>query len=428
MPRVAIVDSVRTGVARAFVGQLRTTRPDDLAARCVDALLARNPWLAPARVDDCVLGCAFPEGAQGMNLGRNVAVLSGLGRDVAGVTLSRYCASGLDAVAHAAARIAAGHAEVMVAGGVESISMTLKTINSAGLFNPAIRARSPGTYVAMNLDAPAIPFWKRALRSTGETAERIAAREGIGRAAQDGYARRSQARCAAATAAGWLTEDLIPVEVSLDDELADAGPGAALAARFDGDECPRPDTSDAALAALSPAFRPDGTVTAGNAAPAADGAACALLVSEELAAREQLAVRAWFTGYATVGCAPETMADGAPRAIAKLLAAHRLTARDIDLFEINEVFAAQLLHCLRALELDEDSDASGAGGVTSASGARVNPMGGALALGHPFGMTGARLIGQAARTLVRQGGRRAVVAMCVGGGIGAAALLEHPHG
>jgi acetyl-CoA acyltransferase len=405
MHRVAIVDSARTAIARAFQGRLSAARPDDLAARCVDALLARNRWLAPEQVDDCVIGCAFPEGAQGMNLGRNVAVLSGLGRDVAGLTITRYCSSGLDAVAHAAARIAAGQAEVMVAGGTESISMTMKSINAASLFNPAIRARSPGTYLDMNLDAPAIPFWKRAFRSTGGTAELIARREGISRAQQDACALRSQQRTAAAEAAGWFREELIPVEAG-----ADPGAGGEAAEpRLTRDECPRPDSTLAGLAALQPAFSPTGSITAGNAAPAADGAAALLLVSEQVAQREQLPVLGWFCGYATVGCAPEAMAEGAPRAVAKLLAAQRLSAAEIDLFELNEVFAAQLLYSLRVLELDEE---------------RVNPAGGALSLGHPFGMTGARLVGQTARHLRRTRSRRAVVAMCVGGGIGAAALIE----
>ncbi len=397
-PRVAIVDSARTPISRAFQGALTAARPDDLAAHCVDTLLARSRWLAPERVDDCVIGCAFPEGAQGMNLGRNVAVLSGLGRDVAGATISRYCSSGLDAVAHAAARIAAGQAEIVVAGGVESISMTMKTVNQANLFNDRIAARSPGTYLAMNLAAN-LPFWKRAFRSTGATAEHIAARERISRREQDAYALRSQERTAAAAAAGWFAEDLAPLEA-----VSPEGPRL-----LERDDCPRPDTTLAGLAALDPAFTADGTVTAGNAAPAADGAAAVLLVSEEVARREQLAVLGWFCGYASVGCAPEAMAEGGPRAVKKLLAAHRLAADDVDLYEINEVFAAQLLYSTRALELDE---------------ARVNLAGGALALGHPFGMTGARLVGQTARLLRRQRSRRAVVAMCVGGGIGVAALLE----
>lgn len=407
MQRVAIVDSARTPIGRAFQGKLAALRPDDLAAHCVDVLLARHGWLRPEQVDDCAIGCAFPEGAQGMNLGRNVAVLSGLGRDVPGLTISRYCSSGLDAVAHAAARIASGQAEVMVAGGVESISMTLKTVNQTGLFNDRIAARSPGTYLAMNLGAP-LPFWKRAMRSTGATAEHIAARERISRQEQDAWALRSQQRTAAASAAGWFAEEIAPVDAPVVGTPGD-GPVALARALVDRDECPRPDSTLAGLAAIEPAFSPTGSVTAGNAAPAADGAAAVLLVSEQVAQREQLAVLGWFAGYASVGCAPEAMAEGGPRAVRKLLAAHRLAPGEVDVFELNEVFAAQLLYTMRVLELDE---------------ARVNPAGGALALGHPFGMTGARLVGQTARLLRRRRARRAVVAMCVGGGAGVAALIE----
>jgi acetyl-CoA acyltransferase len=405
MPRVAIVDSVRTGISRAFQGRLRATRPDDMAAHCVDALLARNPWLDPSRVDDCVIGCAFPEGAQGMNLGRNVAVLSRLGRDIAGLTISRYCASGLDAIAHAACRIASGHAQLVVAGGVESISMTLKSVNTTSLFNPAIRDRSPGTYLAMNVDAPTIPFWKRAIRSMGETAENIAKREQIARTMQDRYAWHSQVRTARAQDAGVFDDEIIPMTV----HLADGPDAPALPVVVDRDDCNRPDTTPEALASLEPSFHEDGAVTAGNAAPTADGASCMVLASEAVVQQHGLDVLGWFTGYATVGCEPEVMAVGAARAIKKLVATHRLALGDIDLHEINEVFAAQVLHCIRVLELDEQ---------------RVNVNGGALSLGHPFGMTGARLVGHAARELGRRDQRLAVVSMCVGGGIGAAALIE----
>jgi acetyl-CoA acyltransferase len=405
MPRVAIVDSVRTGISRAFHGRLRSTRPDDMAAHCIDALLARNPWLDPARVDDCVIGCAFPEGPQGMNLGRNVAVLSRLGRDTAGLTISRYCASGLDAVAHAACRIASGQAEVMVAGGVESISMTLKSVNTSNLFNPALRDRSPGTYVGMTVEAPAVPFWKRAIRSMGATAELIAQREGISRGLQDRYAWGSQVRVARAQDAGVFRDEIVPIAVT----LADGPDAPAERVVVDRDDCNRPDTTLEVLADLQPSFHEAGAVTAGNAAPTADGTSCMLLASEAMVQRLGGEILGWFTGYATVGCEPEVMAVGAARAIQKLLAAHRLAPRDIDLFEINEVFAAQILYCIRVLELDEQ---------------RVNVNGGAISLGHPFGMTGARLVGHAARELGRRAQRLGVVSMCVGGGIGAAALIE----
>ncbi|HSR96063.1 MAG TPA: thiolase family protein [Kofleriaceae bacterium] len=405
MPRVAIIDSVRTGISRAFHGRLRSMRPDDMAAHCVDALLARNPWLDPGRVDDCVIGCAFPEGPQGMNLGRNVAVLSRLGRDTAGLTISRYCASGLDAVAHAACRIASGQAETMVAGGVESISMTLKSINSSSLFNPAIRERSPGTYVNMAIDTPSIPFWKRAIRSMGETAEIIARREQIARTVQDRYAWTSQVRVARAQQAGVFSDEIVPITATIGDGTD--GPQARVV--VDGDDCNRPDTTPEALAGLEPSFHGSGSVTAGNAAPPADGASCMLLASEAVVEREELDVLGWFTGYATVGCDPEVMAVGAAHAIQKLLASHRLAPDDIDLYEINEVFAAQILYCLSVLKLDE---------------ARVNVNGGALSVGHPFGMTGARLVGHVARELERRDRTLGMVSMCVGGGIGAAALIE----
>jgi len=407
MPRVAIVDAVRTGISRAFQGRLRSTRPDDMAAHCIDALLARSPRLDPSRVDDCVIGCAFPEGPQGMNIGRNAAVLSRLGRDAAGLTVSRYCASGLDAVAHAASRIAAGHAEVMIAGGAESISMTMKSVNTTHVFNPKIRERSPGTYVNMRLDLPKIPFWKRAFRSMGETAEIVAERASISRADQDACACRSQARTARAQEAGLFRDEIAELAVVLrDDERPDEPAEHAV---VDRDDCARPDTTPGVLAGLEPAFRSDGSVTAGNAAPAADGAACVLLASEEVARASGLSVLGFLEGYATVGCEPELMAAGAVRAIEKLVAARRLTLGEIDLFEINEVFAAQLLYCVRSLGLDEE---------------RVNVNGGAISVGHPFGMTGARLVGHAARELRRRRARRGVVAMCVGGGIGAAALVE----
>lgn len=402
--RVAIIDSVRTAISRAFHGRLRETRGDDLAAHAIDGLLARQCWLAPNRIDDCVIGCAFPEATQGMNLGRNAAVLSPLGRDVAGLTISRYCASGLDAIALAAARIASDQAELAIAGGVESISTVMKSINAAQLFNPAIAERSPGSYVAMSWHDASVAFWKRAFRSMGETAEIIARRAGISRAAQDAVAARSQVRTARAEATGAFRDEIVPLAVTLAN-----GPGAGERVTVDRDDCLRPDTTREALAALAPSFRIDGSVTAGNAAPPADGAAVALLASEVAVERAGQVPLGWFTGYATVGCDPELMASGAHLAIRKLLARHQLSASDIDLFEINEVFAAQLIHCLQALGLNDE---------------RVNPAGGALALGHPFGMTGARLVGHAARELARRGERRAIVAMCVGGGVGVAALIE----
>jgi acetyl-CoA acyltransferase len=396
MARVAIVDAVRTPIARAFEGALRDARPDDLAARCVDALLDRNPRVDVARVDDCVVGCAFPEGAQGMNLARNVAVLSRLGARVSGVTVSRYCGSGLDAVAYAAARISSGDADAIVAAGVESISMTMKSVNTTAIMNPAIASRSPGTYLAMRWENERVPFWKRAFRSMGEAAEVIARRAEVSREAQDEYATLSQSRAARAQSSGVLGAEIAPA-LGADGKL------------FTQDECPRPDTTPAVLAELEPAFRADGTVTAGTSCPAADGACALLLASEDVARREGWDVLGWFVGYATAGCEPDAMAHGPVLAIPKVLRAHRLDLSDVDLFEINEAFAAQVIHCERALGIDRD---------------RLNVNGGAIAFGHPFGMSGARLVGHAARELRRRGGGLAVASTCIGGGMGTAALIQ----
>ncbi|MEN9578506.1 MAG: hypothetical protein RJA70_1515 [Pseudomonadota bacterium] len=403
MMRAVVVDSVRTGIARAFQGDLRTTRSDDLAAHCFDALLERNPGLPALSIDDCIVGCAFPEGTQGLNLAKNVAVLSKLGETVPGCTISRYCASGLDAVAFAASRVVSGHAEGIIVGGVESVSLTLRTLNTVGLFNPRIARKSPASYLQMNVAEPGVPFWKQAFRSMGATAEILAERYGIPREEQDAYAVASQERTATAQRQCRFEAEIVPFN-------AEANDGATLeVVRVASDSCARPDTTAAVLAALEPAFRQDGTVTAGNAAPAADGAAACLVVSEALALRHQLQRLGYFLGYATVACEPALMGSGPARAIPKLLAAHNLRLEQIDLLEVNEAFAVQVVYCLRTLGLGLE---------------RTNVNGGAISVGHPFGMTGVRLVGQLLRELRRRGGRFGVVAMCVGGGMGVAALLE----
>lgn len=407
MNRAVVVDAVRTGISKAFQGELRGARPDDLAALCVDALLERNPGISPEWIDDCIVGCGFPEGAQGMNLGKNVAVLSALGERVAGCTVNRYCASGLEALAMAAARVTSGYSDAVLAMGVESISLTLRSLNIEGLFNPRIEQRSPGTYLRMNPGDRITPFWKRAFRSMGETAETLAEREGISRSEQDAFAWRSQARTAAAQQRELFADEMIPVTIELDQEQV--GARSVQRATFCRDTCNRPETTEAVLATLEPAFRPSGTVTAGNAAPPADGAAGALVVSEALAERQALPVLGYFSGYVVTACEPELMAKGPTFAIPKLLARHQLTLNDVDLFEINEAFAAQMVYCERVLALNPK---------------RVNVNGGGISLGHPFGMTGVRLVGHLLRELRRRGGRRGVVAMCIGGGIGVAALVE----
>lgn len=407
MKRAVIIDAVRTPITKGFQGELRDTRPDDLAASCIDALLQRNSGLDRQWIDDCIVGCGFPEGAQGMNLGKNVAVASGLGEGVAGCTVSRYCASGLEAIANAAGRVASGYSEAVIAAGVESVSQTLRTVNTERLFNPRIEQKSPGTYLRMNPADRVTPFWKRAFRCMGETAEILAERERIGRAQQDEFACRSQARTAAAQRAELFADEIIAVLLEPGLDLASRTANQSLTIRRD--LCNRPDTTEAVLAGLEPSFRPNGTVTAGNAAPPCDGAAAALIVSEGFEARYALPKLGYFSGYAVTACEPELMGKGPTLAIPKLLARHGLRLTDIDLFEINEAFAAQMVYCERALNLNPG---------------RVNVNGGAISVGHPFGMTGVRLVGHLLRELRRRGGRRGVVAMCTGGGIGVAALVE----
>ncbi|MET0793582.1 MAG: thiolase family protein [Polyangiaceae bacterium] len=405
MSRAVVVDAVRTGITRAFHGELRSTRPDDLAAHGIDALLARHAGVPRELLEDCIVGCAFPEGPQGLNLGKGVAVASSLGESVAGLTISRYCASGLDAIVAAAGRVVSGHAEALIAVGVESVSMTMRTLNSEGLFNPRIEQKSPDTYLRMTGD-PSIPLWKRAFRSMGETAERLAERYDVSRADQDAFACISQQRTAAAQRGGRFADELTAFDPR---RYAIEGAADAVGVAVTADLCNRPDTTRDVLAGLEPAFRPGGSVTAGNSAPAADGAACALVVSEAIAEKYALPRLGFLRGYAVASCPPGVMGLGPTLAVPKLLARHGLSLEDVDAFEINEAFAAQTVHCLRALRLDID---------------RVNIEGGAISLGHPFGMTGVRLVGHLLRILRRRGGRFGVVSMCVGGGMGVAALLE----
>lgn len=396
MTRAVIVDSVRTGITKAFQGELRDSRSDDLAALCIDSLLARNPQVEPNRIEDCLVGCAFAEGVQGLNFAKNVALASRLEQIVPGCTISRYCASGLDAVAVAASRIMSGMSDAMVAGGAESVSLILPSVNTSGFFNPRIIQSSPDSCPGKSPQDSRTPFWKAALRSMAMTADALAERFEITRAAQDEYACISQARTAAAQQRRSFAEELVCVPI-------------VGSTPVDSDRCNRPDTDLESLASLEPALCPTGTVTAGNSAPPADGAAAALLVNEELALTLDLAKLGYFVGYATVACEPKLMGLGPSLAIPRLLHKHSLSLSQIDLLEINEAFAAQMVHCVRALRIDPE---------------RVNVNGGAISLGHPFGMTGVRLVGHLLRELRRRGGRLGVVALCVGGGMGVAALVE----
>ncbi len=373
MKEALIIDCVRTPVGKAPKGSLRHTRPDDLAAAAIRGLLQRHPQLRPAAVDDVILGCAMPEGEQGMNIARVAALAAGLPVETPAVTINRFCSSGLQAIAMAADRIRAGGAHAIIAGGTESMSM----VPMAGYKfapNPKLVDEWPETYISMGL-----------------TAERVQRQLGISREEQDAFALRSHERALMAQVAGHFDDEIIPLP------------------ELKKDEGPRPDTSLDALAKLRPAFHAKGTVTAGNASQMSDGAAAALIVSEEKARDWGLAPMARLVSYAVAGIAPEIMGLGPVNAIPKALALANLKLADIGIIELNEAFAVQALAVIREAGLDP---------------AKVNVNGGAIALGHPLGCTGAKLTATILREMRRQGHRYGMVTMCIGGGQGAAGILE----
>ncbi len=391
MREVVIVDSVRTGLAKSFRGKFNMTRPDDMAAHCVDALLVRH-GIDPKLVDDCIVGAGSNEGAQGMNIGRNVAVLSRLGNPVAGMTLNRFCSSGLQAIAIAANQVASGCSEIIVAGGVESITMTLKSMNMDNLFNPLLQQDNPGIYYPM-----------------GKTAEIVANRYGISREAQDAYALQSQQRTARAQAEGLFTDEIVPMAVKYQVEDKASGEKRILDGVVEADDCNRPDTTLESLAKLQPAFDPAGSVTAGNASQLSDGASMTLVMSLEKALELGLKPKAYFRGFTVAGCEPDEMGIGPVFSVPRLLKAKGLSVDDIDLWELNEAFASQCLYCRDKLEIDND---------------KYNVNGGSISIGHPFGMTGSRQVGHLVRELQRRELRYGIVTMCVGGGMGATGLFE----
>ncbi|WP_312571612.1 thiolase family protein [Stutzerimonas balearica] len=391
MREVVIVDSVRTGLAKSFRGKFNMTRPDDMAAHCVDALLSRND-LDPALVDDCIVGAGSNEGAQGYNIGRNVAVLSRLGVQCAGMTLNRFCSSGLQAIAIAANQIASGCSDVIVAGGVESITLTAKSKNTDHLYNPVIQQQVPGIYHSM-----------------GQTAETVARRYNVSREQQDLYALQSQQRTARAQAEGLFTDEIVPMSVRYFTEDKATGARTEHEGVVDRDDCNRPDTTLEGLASLKPAFAEDGSVTAGNASQLSDGASMTLVMSLEKAIALGLKPRAFFRGFTVAGCEPDEMGIGPVFSVPRLLKAKGLSVEDIDLWELNEAFASQCLYCRDRLGIDNE---------------KYNVNGGSIAIGHPFGMTGSRTTGHLIRELQRRNLRYGVVTMCVGGGMGASGLFE----
>ncbi|PHN30416.1 thiolase family protein [Pseudomonas sp. ICMP 460] len=391
MREVVIVDSVRTGLAKSFRGKFNQTRPDDMAAHCVNALLARN-GIDPATVEDCIVGAGSNEGAQGYNIGRNVAVLSQLGTGTAGMTLNRFCSSGLQAIAIAANQIASGCSEIIVAGGVESISLTLKSVNTDHLINPLLKEQVPGIYLPM-----------------GQTAEIVARRYNVSREDQDLYALQSQQRTAQAQADGLFDDEIVPMAVKYRVEDKHTGEMQVLEGVVDRDDCNRPDTTLASLQGLKPVFADDGSVTAGNSSQLSDGASMTLVMSLEKAMQLGLKPKAFFRGFTVAGCEPDEMGIGPVFSVPKLLKAKGLQVADIDLWELNEAFASQCLYARNRLGIDN---------------AKYNVNGGSISIGHPFGMTGSRQVGHLVRELQRRDLRYGIVTMCVGGGMGATGLFE----
>jgi acetyl-CoA acyltransferase len=394
MKEAVIASSVRTAVGKAYKGTLHATRPDDLAAIAINGAIARVPGLDPKEIEDVVLGCAMPEAEQGMNMARIASLRAGLPVECSAITINRFCSSGLQAIAMAAERVMLGGAEVVVAGGAESMSMVPMGGNKTSP-NPWLMDNYPDAYLGMGL-----------------TAENLVRKYGITREKADEFSYCSHQKALAAIAAGKFKDEIVPVEVlSTVVSNGDGRGGRAKTATkvFDTDEGPRADTSLDALARLKPAFHAHGTVTAGNSSQMSDGAAISVVMSADRARALGVKPLGRFLAFATAGCPPEEMGVGPVFAIPKALRLAGLKLEQIDVIELNEAFAAQSLSVIGAAGLDP---------------ARVNVNGGAIALGHPLGCTGAKLTATILRELERRKARYGMVTMCIGGGMGAAGIFE----
>ncbi|MCA2001104.1 MAG: acetyl-CoA C-acyltransferase [Chloroflexi bacterium] len=386
-----IVSAVRTPVGKAKRGGMATVRPDEMSAVAVKELLKRTPNLDPAQIEDVVFGCAFPEGEQGMNIARMISLRAGLPDTVPAETINRYCSSGVQSIAHVAYAIKAGDIEIGVAGGVESMSMV-----------PMMGYKfSPNPHFAMEL-----PHY---YTNMGLTAENVAAKYGISREDQDAFSLKSHQKASQAVNSGLFDPELVPIEV----EVTELDANEKMVKRtftVKRDEGPRADTTLEALAKLKPAFKEGGTVTAGNSSQMSDGASVVMVMSADKAAALGLKPLVRFVGFAVGGVAPEVMGLGPIAAIPKVLKVTGLSMNDIDLIELNEAFAAQSLAVIRELDLDES---------------KINVNGGAIALGHPLGCTGAKLTTQLIYEMARRKSKYGMVTMCIGGGMGAAAVFEN---
>lgn len=385
MRDIAILSSVRTAIGKAPKGSLKDTRPDDMLGTALKGALDGIPGFDAARLDDVVVGCAMPEAEQGMNVARIGSFLAGIPDTVSAITVNRFCSSGIQSIAQGAASIAAGWQDVVIAGGVESMSQIAMGGQKPSP-NPTLMANRPESYTPM-----------------GITAEIVAERFGISREVQDQFAFDSHMKALAAIKGGRFVDEIVTVNTRV---MTDSG-WRELA--FNVDEGPRADTTLEGLAKLRTAFKQNGTVTAGTSSQMSDGAAAAMLAGADIAAKENWPVLGYLRAYAVAGVPPEIMGIGPVAAIPKALAKAGLSINDIDVFEINEAFAAQAVYCVRELGIDPT---------------KVNPNGGAIALGHPLGCTGARQLATLLNEMKRRGARYGVVSMCIGGGMGAAAVIE----
>jgi acetyl-CoA acyltransferase len=392
MRDVVIVDSVRTGLTKAFRGSFNLTRSDDLLAHCIDSLLERNPKIGADEVEDVIVGAATHTGEQDGNLARLAVILSKLPVIAAGVSINRLCSSGLQSIAMAANQIASGQSEVMIAGGVDSISMRTRQEAGKSKQNKRLMEEKPEIFMAM-----------------GNTAEVVARRYNVTREMQDEYALQSQIRYAAAVDSGKIAEEIVGMNATMLKVNKETGEETHETVWVDQDECNRPNTTLEGLASLAPAFEEDGSVTAGNSSQLSDGASMTMLMSAERAAQLGIEPIGIYRGFTVAGCEPDEMGIGPVFAIPRLLKNAGLSINDIDLWELNEAFASQCLYCRDALEIDND---------------KYNVLGGSISIGHPFGMTGSRTTGVVLRELKRRKQKYGVVTMCIGGGQGAAGLFE----
>ena len=389
MTSAVIVSAARTAVGKAPRGTLRTTRPEEMAAAVIGAVMARAPALDVGEIDDVIMGCAMPEAEQGMNVARIASLRAGLPVEIPAQTVNRFCSSGLQTIALAAQQIMSGMGEVVIAGGVETMSMVPMSSNKF-MANPTLAKEYPGVYIGMGL-----------------TAENLARQYEVTREEQDAFALRSHQRATAAQDAGKFDDEIVPLEVEI--TLGEGQDTQTYRTTFAKDEGIRRDSSAEALAKLRPIFHAQGTVTAGNSSQTSDGAAAVLVMSEEKAQRLGLTPMARFRSFAVGGVAPEVMGIGPVAAVPKALKLAGVSLDEIELVELNEAFAAQALAVMRELGLDEET---------------VNVNGGAIALGHPLGCTGAKLTVQMLHELTRQDKRLGLVTMCIGGGMGAAGVVE----